>query len=33
VDSDEACICLVAMESPTRFKGMLARLVQPLIGL
>jgi putative transcriptional regulator len=29
VDSDDACICLVATESPTRFKGLIVRLLQP----
>lgn len=33
VDSDVACICLVATEAPTRFKSFWARLVQPLIGM
>lgn len=32
VDSDEPCICLIALESPTRFKGLIARLMQPFIG-
>ncbi|MCT8973326.1 ChrR family anti-sigma-E factor [Microbaculum marinisediminis] len=29
VDSPEDCICLVATESPTRFKGLIGRLLQP----
>ncbi len=33
VDSDEDCICLVAIEAPTRFKGVLARLLQPIVGI
>lgn len=32
-DPDEGCICLVATEGKTRFKGLLARLVQPFIGM
>ncbi len=33
VDSDEPCICLVATEQPTRFKGIVSRLMQPLVGI
>jgi putative transcriptional regulator len=33
VDSDEDCICLVAIEAPTKFKGLLARLAQPFVGI
>lgn len=33
VDSDVPCICLVATESPTRFKGFFSRLLQPLVGI
>ncbi len=33
VDSPEACICLVATEAPTRFKGILGRLFQPIVGI
>jgi putative transcriptional regulator len=33
VDSDEACICLIAVESPARFKGIIARLMQPFVGI
>jgi len=33
VDSDEPCICLVATEEPTRFKGIFGRLLQPLVGM
>lgn len=31
--SDEDCICLVAMEAPTRFKGIVGRLMQPFTGM
>ncbi len=27
------CICLIAVESPLRFRGFLARLLQPILGL
>jgi putative transcriptional regulator len=33
VNSDVACICLVATEAPTKFKSIFARLAQPLIGI
>jgi putative transcriptional regulator len=33
VEAGEACICLVATEAPTRFKGVISRLMQPLIGI
>ena len=33
VDSDEDCICLVALEAPARFKGAFARLLQPFVGI
>ena len=33
VDSPEACICLLATEAPTRFKGILGRLFQPIVGI
>ena len=33
VDSDDPCICLVAAEEPTRFKGVVGRLLQPLVGI
>lgn len=33
VEPGEACICLVATEQPTRFKGLLSRLLQPLVGI
>ncbi|MCC0014902.1 MAG: cupin domain-containing protein [Rhodobiaceae bacterium] len=33
VDPDASCICLVATEAPTRFKGVLSRLLQPVFGI
>jgi putative transcriptional regulator len=33
VDSEQACICLIAAESPMRFKGIIARLMQPFTGI
>lgn len=33
VVSDVACICLVATERPTRFKGLVSRLLQPYFGI
>lgn len=33
VVSTEDCICLAATEAPTRFKGLVSRLLQPLIGI
>ena len=33
VDSEEACICLVATEAPTRFKPLWAKLMQPFVGI
>ncbi len=33
VETDAPCICLVATEAPTRFKSVLARLVQPFVGI
>lgn len=32
-DSNEDCICLVAQEAPTRFKGIIGRILQPFVGL
>ncbi|ESR25737.1 ChrR family anti-sigma-E factor [Lutibaculum baratangense] len=32
VDSDDDCICLIATEAPTRFKGVFGRLVQRYVG-
>ena len=33
VVGDEVCICLVAVEAPTRFKSIWARLAQPFVGI
>lgn len=33
VVSDVACICLVATERPTRFKGVVSRILQPFFGI
>jgi putative transcriptional regulator len=33
VNSDGPCICLVAMEAPTRFKSLWVKLMQPFIGI
>lgn len=33
VEGDQPCICLVTTEAPTRFKGIVSRLLQPLIGI
>ena len=33
VVSDEDCICLVALEAPTRFKGWVSRAMQPFVGI
>lgn len=33
VEPGAACICLVATESPTRFKDLLSRILQPLFGI
>ncbi|MGI9382772.1 MAG: ChrR family anti-sigma-E factor [Methyloligellaceae bacterium] len=33
VDPEQECICLVASEHPARFKGLLSRLLQPLVGM
>jgi putative transcriptional regulator len=32
-DADAGCICVIANEHPTRFRGLLARLLQPWHGL
>ena len=32
-DQTEGCICLIASELPARFKGRIARLLQPLSGM
>ncbi|UJQ94329.1 ChrR family anti-sigma-E factor [Mariluticola halotolerans] len=33
VEPGGPCICLVATEAPTRFKGIFSRLLQPLVGI
>lgn len=33
VVSDVACVCLVATQRPARFKGVVGRLLQPLLGI
>ncbi len=33
VEEDEDCICLVAVEKPARFKDILPRLFQPMVGI
>lgn len=33
VEPGEPCICLVAIQSPTRFKGLLGRLMQPFLRI
>lgn len=33
VVSEEPCICLVATESPTKFKGIASRILQPFVGI
>jgi putative transcriptional regulator len=32
-DADGVCVCLVAMEAPTRFKPLWARVLQPIVGI
>ena len=32
-DKETGCICLIASEQKARFKGLLARIVQPFVGL
>ncbi len=32
-DAQEGCICLIASEKPARFKGLIARMMQPLAGM
>jgi putative transcriptional regulator len=32
-DSEDGCICLIASEKPARFKGLIARMMQPLAGM
>lgn len=33
VDSDEPCVCLIAVEAPAKFKSFWARLAQPFVGI
>ena len=33
VEADAPCICLVATEGPTRFKGVFGRLIQPILRI
>ena len=33
VEADAPCICLVATEAPTKFKGFISQLLQPLTGI
>ncbi len=33
VVGDDVCICLVALEAPTKFKSIWARLAQPFVGI
>ena len=33
VDAGAPCICIVATEKPTKFKGIVERLLQPIIGI
>jgi putative transcriptional regulator len=33
VDSDETCICLIAIEAPAKYKSIWARLAQPFVGI
>lgn len=33
VEPDATCICVVAIESPTRFKGILSRVMQPFLRI
>jgi len=33
VDAGAPCICLVATEKPTKFKGIIERILQPIIGI
>lgn len=33
VEPGEVCICIVAIEAPTRFKGLLSRLMQPFLRI
>lgn len=33
VEAGEPCICIVAAEAPTKFKGIIGRVMQPLTGI
>lgn len=33
VEQGEPCICIVAIEAPTRFKGLLSRMMQPFLRI
>ncbi|MBO6932531.1 MAG: cupin domain-containing protein, partial [Roseibium sp.] len=33
VEAGAPCICIVATEAPTRFKNLISRLLQPLVGI
>lgn len=33
IDSDEPCICLIAIDAPAKFKSVWARLAQPFVGI
>ena len=33
VDADGECICLIASEAPARFKGLVSRLLAPIVGV
>lgn len=32
-DADGPCICLIATDAPLRFKGLVSRMLQPLVGI
>ena len=33
IEAGEDCICLIATEAPARFKGIVPRLLQPIVGI
>jgi putative transcriptional regulator len=33
IEDGEDCICLIATEAPARFKGLVPRLLQPIVGI
>ncbi len=33
IEEGEDCICLIATEAPARFKGLVPRLLQPIVGI